>query len=69
MSSLEVVATRGFYRPAVVTTFNQAVEQLAQALQGAREQQLYAMMTRWLRRAGHRLRVALVARPGVRVLN
>lgn len=40
MSTLEVVGTRGFYRPAGVMTFQQAVELVAQALKSAREQAL-----------------------------
>ena len=40
MSGLEIVATRGFYRPAGKMTFHQAVELVAQALKNACEQRL-----------------------------
>lgn len=40
MSGLEVVGTRGFFRPAGFMTFPQAVEMVAQALSQARDQRL-----------------------------
>ncbi len=52
MSGLEAVATRGFHRPAGTMTFQQAVENVAQALRCARDQGLSDILVNTAQMAG-----------------
>lgn len=52
MSGLEVVATRGFFRPSGIMTFQQAVDFVAEALEHARHQGLADILVNTSRMAG-----------------